>query len=107
MKRLMAAIATILFAAGVSADDVYNAFGGFAPGTQQLSGISFEPAAPITAMQPGVGDSVTIYGEFQDGNSNLFQWSTPTAVGAGGNPPDFGRRPDIYQEFGGSSEVQF
>jgi hypothetical protein len=102
MKRLMAATATatLLFAAGASADDVYNAFGGFAPGTQQRSDISFEPAAPVTPMQPGVGDSAKSYGAFKDGDRTLFEWRSANAAGPGSKSANLGQRPDIYGEFG-------
>jgi hypothetical protein len=116
MKQILAALASALFAAGVSADDVYNAYGGFAPGAdEQQSDISYAPAAitgqdpasggPVTATQPGVGDSVKVYGALQDEDSSLFQWRSLDAASApGGNPPNLGKRPDIYKEFGSSEE---
>ena len=96
MKRLLAVIASSVFAAGVSAGDFYHDFsaGNSDLSTQHLS------AEDFSAVQPSVGDSVDRYHGLADGNSDLFK-SDRTAR------TESGKDPNIYRGFSGNSDLEF
>jgi hypothetical protein len=69
MKTIITAIAAGLFAANVSALDIYH---GFADGNPDLQPIYTDGDSSVSAVQPGIGDSVDLYHNFDDGNQDLF-----------------------------------
>ncbi len=96
MKTIITAAAAALFAANVSAVEIYQ---GFADGnsdltTQRVSAIDY------AGVQPSIGDSVSRYHGWDDGNPDLFK--------ADGNQerPSTGR-PDIYMNVSGNPDLQF
>jgi len=99
MKTLLAAIATVLFAASVGADDVYH---GLARGNAELND-AHPPTDRSVGVQPHVGDNTAvIYGLTDDvGNPDHFQWQ-PTDRAA--KRPG-GKAPNFYGGFCGSSEI--
>jgi len=96
MKRLLAVIASNVFAAGVSATDFYHGLG---DGNSDLSTQRYS-ADDFSGVQPSVGDSVDRYHGLADGNSDLFK-SNRTAR------TDSGNDPDIYRGFSGNSDLEF
>ena len=96
MKKLAAAIATSLFAAGVSAADMYQ---GFAKGNPDLRSGSVDVIG-ISGIQPGVGDSIDRYHGWADGNPDLFR-ADPSGTTNSGNAPD------IYMSISGNPDLQF
>ena len=93
MKRLLAVIASSIFAAGVSAADIYHGFGDGNSDltTQRLS------AEDFTGVQPGVGDSVARYQGLAEGNPDLFKASGTTK-----STDD----PDIYMSVSGNPDLE-
>lgn len=96
MKRLLAMIASSVFAAGVSAADIYYGLG---DGNSDLSTERLS-AEDFAGVQPGVGDSVDRYQGWADGNEDLFKADRSGPSGATSNP-------DIYMELGGNPDLQF
>ena len=95
MKRLLAVIASSVFAAGVSAADIYHGFG---DGNTDLSG-QRASATDFVGVQPGVGDSVDRYHGWADGNSDLFK-----ADNSG--PADSGADPNIYKGIASNPDLE-
>ena len=95
MKRLLAVIASSVFAAGVSAGNFYHDFsaGNADLSTQRLN------AEDFTGVQPSVGDSVDRYHGLADGNPDLFK-SNRAAKTESGNAPN------IYRGFSGNSDLE-
>ena len=93
MKRLIAAIASIPFAAAVSAAEIYQ---GIDLGNSDLDGDRAE-SWEVVGVRPGVGDSFDRYHGWADGNSDLFRKGRPDGLTT--NDPDvymsFGRNPDL------------
>ena len=89
--KTITTIAAALFAANVSAFDIYYDLGEGNPdlSTERLS------AEDFVGVQPSIGDSVERYHGWADGNPDLFEadFSGPT---------DGGDNPDIYIGFSGS-----
>jgi hypothetical protein len=96
MKKLATAIATSVFAAGAGAADIYH---GLDEGNPDLSTPSFS-AQDYSGVQPSVGDNVSRYQGWADGNPDLFKADRNGPNGAGSDP-------DIYMGFGGNSDIQF
>jgi hypothetical protein len=96
MKRLLAVVASSVFAVGVSAADFYH---GFSSGnsdlpTQRLS------AEDFAGVQPGVGDGVDRYQGWADGNPDLFNTDRS-------GPSDSGDDPNIYMGLSGNPDLEF
>ncbi len=69
MKTIITTIAATLFAASVSAADIYH---GFEQGNPDLQSGFASSNDDISAMQPGVGDGFDRYHGWADGNDDLF-----------------------------------
>jgi len=69
MKTIITTIAATLFAASVSAADIYH---GFEIGNSDLQGGYTRSNDDISAMQQGVGDGFDRYHGWADGNNDLF-----------------------------------
>jgi len=95
MTKYTLAIAASLFATTAIADEVYH---GLAQGNADLFD-GRRSAERVLGVQPGVGDRRDIYAGLADGNRDLF--SRLETAG------DSGPRPDIYQGFGGSSDLSY
>ena len=95
MKTIITAAAA-LFAANVSAADVYH---GLERGNTDLSGQRLS-AEDFTGVQPSIGDSVDRYHGLADGNSDLFK-------GDGSQSTKSAGRPDIYMNVSGNPDLQF
>ena len=96
MKTIITAIAASLFAASVSAADVYQ---GLESGNSDLS-TQRASAQDFVGVQPSVGDSVERYHGWADGNSDLFKADRSGPSGAGSDP-------DIYASVSGNPDLQF
>jgi hypothetical protein len=96
MKRLIATIASSLFAAGVSAADIYHELG---KGNSDLPTQSLS-AADFVGVQPSTGDSVSRYHGWEEGNPDLFKTE-------GSGMTEAGKDPDIYKGLGGNSDLEF
>ncbi|MEA3276297.1 MAG: hypothetical protein U9Q81_13610 [Pseudomonadota bacterium] len=94
MKRLIAAIAAGLFAAGASATNIYY---GFQDGNPDLSG-DRAGVDEMSGVQPGIGDGDRYQG-WDDGNPDLFRTL----------PHEFTESddPNIYEGFGRNPDIQF
>ena len=93
MKTIITTIAATLFAANVSAAEIYQ---GLADGNSDLSAQRVSAAA----VQPSVGDSVDRYHGWADGNPDLFKSDQSS-------PTDSGDRPDIYMNLRGNPDLRF
>ena len=96
MKTIITAAAATLFAASVSAADVYH---GLEQGNSDLStpGVS---ASDFTGVQPSIGDNVDRYQGFADGNADLFK-------GDGSQERSSTGRPDIYLNVSKNPDLAF
>jgi hypothetical protein len=100
MKRLILALATALLAVSALADHVYR---GFAEGDSDL--YSYGPGdEQVIGMQPGVGDSVDIYGRFGQRNADLFP---PTQRGGSSVDNPDRTLPEIYDGFRDDPDLQW
>ena len=100
MKHLIVAFASILLSASAFADHVYQ---GFAEGDPDLYG--YGPSdEQVIGMQPGVGDSVDIYGRFGQRNPDLFP---PTQRGGSSVANPDRTLPEIYNGFGDDPDLQW
>ena len=88
MKTLVAALATTFFAASVSAVEIYH---GLEDGNSDLSDQRLS-ANDFAGVQPSIGDSVSRYQGWDEGNPDLFKAD-------GSDPTDSGDDPDIYGNF--------
>ena len=95
MKTIITA-AAILFAANVSAADIYYGLG---DGNDDLS-VQRLSAEDFAGAQPSVGDSVSRYQGWDEGNPDLFK-------AAGSQERASTGRSDIYQDFSGNPDLQF
>jgi len=92
MKSLVGAVAATVFAASVSAGEIYH---GWAQGNPDLYPEE-DQVVEVTGVQPGVGDAVDIYRGFGAGNPDLFSGSDSAGSYAKGfEVTDF----DIYGGF--------
>jgi len=96
MKRLFAVIASTLFAAGVSATDIYYGLG---DGNSDLPTQRYS-ADDFSGVQPSVGDSVNRYQGWAKGNPDLF-------VAGRSEMTDSADDPDIYKGISGNPDLQF
>ena len=96
MKTIVTAIAASLFAAGVSAADVYH---GLDAGNSDLS-TQRASANDFVGVQPSIGDSVSRYHGWAEGNPDLFKADSSGPSGAGSDP-------DIYASLSGNPDLQF
>jgi hypothetical protein len=96
MKTIITAIAATLFAANVSAVDIYH---GLQEGNSDLSMQRFS-AEDFTGVQPSVGDSVDRYHGWDQGNPDLFK-------GDGSQSRTSTGLPDIYTGLNRNSDLQF
>jgi hypothetical protein len=95
MKTIITA-AAVLFAAHVSAADIYHGLG---EGNSDLS-TQRVSAADFVGVQPSVGDSVDRYHGWAEGNPDLFKANRSGTTNSTGNP-------DIYMGLGGNPDLQF
>ena len=96
MKRLFTVIASSLFAAGVSAHDVYGELG---KGNSDVSD-QHPPQNQMTALQPSIGDRFDRYQGVADGNSDLFTSDHNGLTDAGDSP-------NIYKGVSGNPDLSF
>lgn len=99
MKRLLATLAIVLFAAGVGADDVYR---GLAKGSGELND-DHPPKPQVAGVQPGRGDIIDIYHGFGNGSGDLFQWQWTRTDKASYRLSS--KATNIYSGFCGTSEL--
>ncbi len=86
--------AAALFAVNVSATDVYH---GLQRGNSDLDSAS---AYEYAGVQPSVGDSVSRYQGWDEGNPDLFKGDGSQSIESTG-------RPDIYMNVSGNPDLQF
>ncbi len=95
MKTIITAAAA-LFAANVSAADIYHGLG---EGNSDLSTQRLS-AEDFVGVQPSVGDSVSRYHGWAEGNPDLFKANRSGPNGAT-------RDPDIYKGLSGNPDLEF
>lgn len=95
MKIIITTIAATLFTASVGAADFYQ---GIDQGNSDLSTPRVS-AQDFAGVQPGIGDSVDRYQDWDEGNPDLFKASS-TGSTDGGNDPDIymglSENPDLH-----------
>ena len=96
MKTIITAAAAALFAANVSAVEIYH---GLETGNSDLS-TQRVSANDFAGVQPSIGDSVSRYQGWAEGNPDLFKADRSGPSGAGSDP-------DIYMGLGGNSDLSF
>jgi hypothetical protein len=96
MKTIITTAAAALFAANVSAIEIYH---GLEDGNSDLS-TQRVSADDFTGVQPSIGDSVSRYQGWADGNPDLFK-----TVGTQDRPST--GRPDIYMNVSDNPDLQF
>jgi hypothetical protein len=96
MKTIVTAAAAALFAANVSAVEIYH---GLANGNSDLSPQRLS-ADVFTGIQPSIGDNVDRYQGFADGNTDLFK-------GEGSQERPSTGRPDIYMNASENPDLAF
>ena len=96
MKTIITAAAAALFAANVSAVEIYH---GLENGNSDLS-TQRVSANDFAGVQPSIGDSVDRYRGFSDGNPDLFKTDGTQ------ERPSTGR-PDIYMNVSGNPDLSF
>jgi len=96
MKTIIITAAAALFAANVSAVEIYH---GLEDGNSDLT-TQRVGANDYTGVQPSVGDSVSRYHGWAEGNPDLFK---ADRSGASGSTSD----PDIYMNVSGNPDLQF
>ncbi len=96
MKKLATAVAATLFAAGASAADVYQ---GLDEGNLDLS-MQRANGQHTAGVQPSIGDSVSRYHGWAEGNPDLFKADR-------GGPSGAVSDPDIYSGLAGNPDLQF
>ena len=96
MKTIATAITATLFAASAGAADVYQGLddGNLDLSTQRVS------AEDYAGAQPSIGDSVSRYQGWADGNPDLFKADH-------GGPSGAGNDPDIYRGLRGNPDLRF
>jgi hypothetical protein len=96
MKTILITAAAALFAANVSAVEIYH---GLADGNTDLSTPRVS-AEDFTGVQPSVGDSVSRYHGWDEGNSDLFRGDGTQERASSG-------RPDIYMNVSENPDLAF
>jgi len=96
MKTIIITAAAALFTANVSAVEIYHGLdgGNLDLTTQRVSANDF------TGVQPSIGDSVSRYHGWAEGNPDLFN---ADRSGSSGSTSD----PDIYRNVSGNPDLQF
>ncbi len=96
ISRLVAASAPLFFAGSIGAATDAEIYHGFAAGNPDLA-TEFRSDSVVSGTQPGVGDSFDSYGDWVEGNPDLY-----SSVDGGSERSD--RTPsvelDIYPGFG-------
>lgn len=95
MKTIITA-AAVLFAANLNAADIYHGLG---EGNSDLSTARVS-AEDFAGVQPSIGDSVSRYQGWAEGNPDLFK-----ADGSQERPST--GRPDIYMNVSDNPDLQF
>jgi hypothetical protein len=95
MKTIITAAAAALFAANVSAVEIYH---GLETGNSDLS-TQRVSANDFAGVQPSIGDSVDRYHGLADGNSDLFKSDGSRSTSTG--------QPDIYMNVSGNPDLSF
>ena len=95
MKTIITAAAA-LFAANVSAVDIYQGWG---EGNSDLT-TQRVSAEDFVGVQPSIGDSVERYRGFGDGNPDLFKRDGSQERASTGQP-------DIYMNVSGNPDLSF
>ncbi|MEA3277117.1 MAG: hypothetical protein U9Q81_17890 [Pseudomonadota bacterium] len=96
MKTIITTAAAALFAANVSAVEIYHGLG---EGNSDLSTQRLS-AQDFVGVQPSVGDSVERYHGWAEGNPDLFKADRS-------GPADSGNDPDIYTGVAGNPDLHF
>ena len=96
MKTIVTAAVAALFAANVSAVEIYHGLG---EGNSDLSTQRLS-ASDFTGVQPSIGDSVDRYHGLADGNSDLFKTDRSARTESTNDP-------DIYMGISGNPDLQF
>ena len=96
MKTIITTAAAALFAANVGAVEIYH---GLEEGNSDLNTHRVS-ANDFAGVQPSIGDSVSRYQGWADGNPDLFK-----ADGAQERPST--GRPDIYMNVSGNPDLHF
>lgn len=96
MKTIIATAAAVLVAANVNAVEIYH---GLENGNSDLSAQRVS-AAEFVGTQPSIGDSVSRYQGWAEGNPDLFKSDRSGRNGATNDP-------DIYMDLGGNPDLQF
>ena len=96
MKTIITTAAAALFAANVSAVEIYH---GLENGNSDLS-TQRVSANDFAGVQPSIGDSVDRYHGIDDDNPDLFK-------GDGRRPTNSTGRPDIYINVSGNPDLSF
>jgi hypothetical protein len=96
MKTIIITAAAAVFAANISAAEIYHAL---ADGNSDLSP-QHVSAEDFVGVQPSVGDSVPRYHGWDEGNADLFKAEGSQSRTSTG-------RPDIYSGFSGNPDLRF
>lgn len=96
MKTIITAAAAALFTANVSAVEIYH---GLEDGNADLT-TQRASANDFVGLQPSIGDSVSRYQGWAEGNPDLFKADRSGPSGATSNP-------DIYIGLGGNPDLEF
>jgi len=96
MKTIITTAAAALFAANVSAVEIYH---GLEDGNSDLT-TQRVSANDYAGVQPSIGDSVSRYHGWAEGNPDLFK---ADRNGSSGSTSD----PDIYMNVSGNPDLQF
>ena len=94
---IITAAAATLFAANVSAIEIYFGLG---KGNPDISTPRVSSASDFVGVQPSIGDGVDRYHGLADGNSDLFKVNR-------GERTDSTNDPDIYRGLGGNPDLRF
>jgi hypothetical protein len=97
MKTIILTAAAALFAANVSAVEIYHGLGS---GNTDLSSSGRLSAEDVTGVQPSVGDSIDRYQGLGDGNADLFK-------GDGRQTRPSTGRPDVYMNVRGNPDLSY
>lgn len=96
MKTIVTTFAATLFAASVSAADIYH---GFADGNPDLQGGYTHSQDSVTAVRSGIGSDFDRYQGWADGNPDLFSdRQLSTSVQRSGPA-------DVYRGFAGNPDL--
>jgi len=95
MKTIITA-AAVLFAANVSAADIYHGLG---EGNSDFSTARVS-AEDFVGVQPSIGDNVSRYQGWDEGNPDLFKADGSQSRTSTGQP-------DIYMNVSGNPDLQF